>query len=236
MYVEGDADSAVAQHIAACPACRANAANLAQQQAALGTLLYRSTCPTPEELRDYEWALLDRADAGNVGIHLARCPHCTRELFVLRDYLAEAPATAVNVGGQLRLLVARLLNPTAPLSPATLLPAGRRGTEPTLSLYQVDGWQIGLEVGEDPVSGQKQLRGIITQNQLTSEEPENLLVHLWRDGELVATAVVDPLLGDFQFTQLPPTAATNGDQPNLYELIISAQQTKVRVPALQLGD
>jgi hypothetical protein len=49
---------------------------------------------------------------------------------------------------------------------------------------------------------------------------------------LIASAPVDPLLGDFHLTNLalpadPATAAQT-------ELLISAQQVKVRVPALPL--
>ncbi|MCB0063393.1 MAG: hypothetical protein KDE19_14830 [Caldilineaceae bacterium] len=229
MYLEGDADATVAHHIATCPACRDKATAFAQQQAALQAQLYRSTCPTPDELRDYQMNLLNRADAGNVALHLARCPHCTRELFVLKEYLGDIPATVPHFVDQLKLLVARLLSAPAP-STSALLPTGQRGGESNLLLYQAGEFQIGLEVMDDRTSGHKQLHGVITGG-----DGENLLVHLWRNNVLIATAVVDPLLGDFHFTQLPLSAAT-GEEPALYELIVSAQETKVRVPALHLGD
>ena len=89
IYLDGEADAAVVQHIATCPACRANATTLAEQQLTLFDQLYRSNCPTPEELRDDQVGLLDRADRSNLALHLARCPHCTRERFMLQAFMAE---------------------------------------------------------------------------------------------------------------------------------------------------
>ena len=222
MYLAGDAEPAVNQHLVACPACRTQATVLAQQEQGLINQLYRSNCPTPAELRDYHLHLSTRADSSNVGLHLARCPHCTRELFDLATFLTpttvSAPATLAD---QVRLLVAALVDLGGGL-PALL---GARGDEPTLQLYQVGDVQIGLEIVADPSSGRQQLNGMITGDDLT-----NLLVHLWRGDQLLTTAAVDPLLGDFHFTNLP------ADQPAVeYELIISAQQTKIRLPPIRLA-
>lgn len=222
MYLAGDAEPAVNQHLVACPACRAQATALAQQEQGLIEQLYRSNCPTPAELRDYHWQLLTRSDRSNIGLHLARCPHCTRELFDLATFMDQAPATApTTLADQVRLLVASLVDLGSGL-PALL---GARGDEPTLLLYQVGDVQIGLELITDPSSGQQRLDGMITGDDLA-----NLLVHLWRGEQLIATAAVDPILGDFHFTNLP------SDQPTAaYELIVSAQQTKIRVPHIRLA-
>jgi hypothetical protein len=104
--------------------------------------------------------------------------------------------------------------------------AGQRGA-PTVLLYEAGELQIGLEIVDDPASAQKAVHGVITGGDLS-----DLLVHLWVDGALIASAPVDPLLGDFHLTNLalpadPATAAQT-------ELLISAQQVKVRVPALPL--
>lgn len=222
MYLAGDAEPAVSQHLVACPACRTQATALAQQEQGLINQLYRSNCPTPAELRDYHLQLSNRADSSNVGLHLARCPHCTRELFDLVTFMDPAPATApTTLAAQVRLLVASLVDLGGGVS--ALL--GARGDEPTLQLYQVGDVQIGLEIVADPSSGRQQLNGMITGDDLA-----NLLVHLWRGDQLLATAAVDPLLGDFHFTNLP------ADQPAVeYELIISAQQTKIRLPPIRLA-
>lgn len=221
MLLGDDAEPAARQHVATCPACRARAETLAQQEAALVDQLYRSTCPTPEELRDYHLQLLTRSAGSNIGLHLARCPHCTRELFDLTTFLAPA-AAPISLVDQVKLLVAQLVDLGGSAAPVL---QGVRGDEPTLLLYQVGEIQIGLEVVTDPASGQKQLDGMITGDDLA-----NLLVHLWRGGQLIATAAVDPLLGDFHIANLP------ADQPTAaYELIVSAQQTKIRVPELRLA-
>ncbi len=235
VYLDGEADAAVAQHIATCPACRANATTLAEQQLTLFDQLYRSNCPTPEELRDDQVGLLDRADRSNLALHLARCPHCTRELFMLQEFMAEAapalqPAPVSHLLDQIKFLVATLVG--APNSSVSAL-AGQRGAEPTLLVYAADEIQIGLEVADDPESGQKQLHGVVTSAML-----DDLFVHLWRNGVLIATAPVDPLLGDFHFVNLPVAnrfgLSTSERGVDEYELIISTQQIKLRVPQLRL--
>lgn len=221
MLLGDDAEPAVRQHVVNCPACRARAEALAQQEAALVDQLYRSSCPTAEELRDYHLGFLIRGQQSNIGLHLARCPHCTRELFDLTAFLAPPTATPSLVD-QVKLLVAKLVDLGGSAAPVL---QGVRGDEPTLLLYQVGEIQIGLEVVADPTSGQKRLDGMITGDDLA-----NLLVHLWRGGQLIATAAVDPVLGDFHIANLP------ADQPTAaYELIVSAQQTKIRVPELRLA-
>lgn len=226
IYLDGEADAATVHHIAACPSCRAKAVAQAQQQNQLADLLYRSHCPTPEELRDYAMGLLNRTDHSNVALHLARCPYCTRELFVLNDFLA-AEAVTPHPLAQLVFHVATLLN-GAVTNGATPLLAGQRGAEPALRLYQAGAYQIGLELVEDITTGQKHLQGIITGGEL-----DNLLVHLWHNDQLVATVPVDPLLGDFQILNVP-TLANDSDLESSFELIVSAPQVKVRIPALQL--
>lgn len=214
MYLDGEAELGVEQHVAQCAACRDAATGLARQQAELAARLYRSACPTPDELRDYQMGLLTRTDASNIGLHLARCPHCTHELFVLDEFLGD-PLPTPTLREQIRRLVASL----APgLSTGAL--AGQRGAHEPLLVYTAEGLQIGIEIEENLETGMRSIKGLITSGDL-----DNLLVHLWRDGQLVATALVDSLLGDFQFTNVEPAT---------YELIISAQQTKFRIPQVAL--
>ncbi|MEZ4615038.1 MAG: hypothetical protein R2867_05920 [Caldilineaceae bacterium] len=231
MYLDDESDAAVAAHVAACPACHASAVDLAQRQGVLTNLLYRSNCPTPEELRDYQFGLLNRADGSNLALHLARCPHCTRELFVLQEFMADQTATAVQLPAPLEFLVATLTNVASTFA-SGLVPAGQRGAEPTVLLYQAGDLQIGLEVSVDRENGQRQLHGLITDLS-SADALAGLMVHLWRNGHLIATATVDPLLGDFHFANLPLTSQS-ADQLDAYELIVSAQQTKLRVPQLPL--
>jgi hypothetical protein len=79
--VDGDAELSVQLHLAACPACRGRADALAAAQSRLRTLLRRSTCPAPEQLRDYAWDLLPEDQAAAVAHHAGACPHCTYDLF-----------------------------------------------------------------------------------------------------------------------------------------------------------
>jgi len=236
-YLDGEADVAIVHHIAACPACRATAIAQAQQQNQLSALFYRSTCPTPEEIRDYRLGLLNRADESNVALHVAHCPHCTRELLVLHEFLAAQTLPTVNPLQQFILHIAKLLPATAP-NVANPLLAGQRGNDSTLHFYQADEFQIGFNVIKDPGTGQRALHGMIAGGDL-----DNLLVHLWCNGQLLATVAVDPLLGDFQIPELSKLLDKSEDskierteENRVFAVIVSAPQVKVYIPALHLDE
>lgn len=214
-YLDREGDTVLAQHIAGCPACRDKVTALVQQNNAIVSQLYRSMCPSPAELRDYRLNLLTRVENGNIALHLVRCPHCTRELFVLDQFLPEEPGPIANVVYGIKFLSARL---ASTFNTADLLPAGARGDTAPPQIYESDDLQIGLEIEVDKQTGTYTIKGLITGENLN-----NLFVHLWRNDTLVATAQVDNVLGDFQFTSL---LSAN------YELIVSAQETKVRLPQI----
>lgn len=241
MYVDGEATAATIAHLAHCPSCRERAAALAQQQVDQQTLLFRSTCPTPAELRDYQLGLLARADQSTIALHLARCPHCTHELFVLETFLL--PQTEPDTAPwytPITLLVAELIQQVQALGTGAQL-AGQRGATAPLQLFQSGEVQVGITIEEEPTSGTYTINGLIangqallTDNMMDNEmdsgaQSQQLLAHLWRDNMLIATTMVDSLLGDFRFANISPAA------PDVaYEVIISAEQTKLRLPNLHV--
>ena len=85
--LEGDDHGEVAAHLAACPACQERASTLAALETALRARLFRACCPSSEQLAAY---LMDRVSHPErlalIG-HIRTCPHCTRDLGVLRHVL-----------------------------------------------------------------------------------------------------------------------------------------------------
>jgi anti-sigma factor RsiW len=230
-YLDGEADPQVAEHLERCPHCRQRAARLAHLQGHLTAQLYRLVCPPPQELGEYHLGLLAADRAAAVAYHLAECPHCTREIAQLQDYLADlSPALDLSqverVVGRVRVLVARLLAagdeagwPGQPsLAPA--LP-GLRGAEAGPLIYQADGLQVLIQIQEDVQQpGRKTILGLVTG----LDNPHQLEVHVWQAGQRIATAPVDEL-GNFALSNVTPGS---------YELILSGPEVEIHIQALDI--
>lgn len=220
MFLDGEANTQVAAHLEHCPYCHERADDMARAHDELRTYLYRITCPSPETLRDYHFDFLSPIQISDVTQHLARCPHCTRELAILNDYLGEiVPSALTRAVEKVKVLVAQLIGGgLPPLSPAF---SGVRGAGEEPYMYQADDVQISLEVQADNErAGRKVVTGLIF-----GVVSDRLQVHLWQSDQLLATAPVDDV-GSFVFSHLIP---------GHYELILSGQQMKILIPELQVG-
>ncbi len=127
MYLDGEAPAEVSQHVAACPACAAEAASLNRLQEQLGAALFRFDCPPSQVLGEYAIDLVTPEDRTSVAQHVVDCPRCTSELRSMREFLVAddllLPARSGVVAG-LRRIVASLFPPAPALAPAVAL----RGT------------------------------------------------------------------------------------------------------------
>lgn len=234
-YLDGEANDQVVAHLEQCQHCRERASHLAHLQDRLTARLYRITCPSPEELGEYHLGMMpsDRAEA--VTQHLAECPHCTREVAQLRDYLAElapdrelGPLERVKdqVEERVRVLVARLVSGGPGSSPSgqpALAPAhaGIRGEEGGLYLYQADDVQIAIEIQDDAKRpGRKAILGL-TMGPESSEG----LAFLWRAERRIAVVPVDEL-GNFVIPDLTPGS---------YELFLGGPEVEIHIQELQIG-
>jgi anti-sigma factor RsiW len=223
MFLDGEADDEVVRHLKLCPHCREKVERLAAMEDRIATLLYRVTCPSPEALRDYHFDLLSRAEAVDVRAHLAKCPHCTRELVTLHDYLAVAPrpaepSTLERVTERIRVLVAQLVQPGAGgLAPAFAV----RGDEEATLIYEVEEARIVLDVMDDPQrADQKILEGTVIGLDVA-----DLQAHLWQDDQLIGAVPVDDT-GSFVIPGVPR---------GVYELILSRPATVVRIGTVRVG-
>jgi hypothetical protein len=230
-YIDGEADQQVVAHLERCPHCREKGHRLARLQDRLTTRLYRFTCPSPVELGEYHVGLLPRDQAAAVARHLAECPHCTREVAQLKDYLAELapalePSPLERIKERARVLVARLVNgglETGLLGQPALAPAyaGLRGQEKEPYLYQADDIQVAIEIQEDAEQPDRRvLLGLVI-----GTEPTGVEAHLWQVDQRVAVVSVDEL-GNFVIPDLAPGS---------YELILSGAELEIHIQELQVG-
>lgn len=229
-YLDHEADERVIAHVQQCPACRMRAESLERTQLVLRANLYRASCPSTAQLRDFFYQLLSSAHAESIALHLEACPHCTREIFT--DYvgslLPTITTTAIRLLNSIKLSVATLVDSGAIATPAY---AFRGGPEPRSSrlsqthMFQVDDSMISLVVHNDldlpsllAIEGQALIADL-------SNESSPMQVHLWREDQLKALCVLDAA-GDFAISRLVP-----GE----YELILSSPLYKIKIPNFQVG-
>ena len=218
-YIDGEADQRVVAHVERCAYCREKAHRLARFQHRLTAQLYRLTCPSSMKLGEYDLDLLPRDQAAVVARHLAECPHCTREVAQLRDYLTDmAPTLELGplerVREQVKVLVARLVSGGPggrPLKRPALAPAyaGVRGEEEGPYVYQAGDVQIAIGV----------------QGLVIGTEAGVVKAHLWQADQRVAAVPADEL-GNFVIPNLAS---------GTYELILSGPEVEIHVPELQVG-
>jgi hypothetical protein len=223
-YVEDDADADTVAHIRQCPYCRERAQDLAQVHRQMAAQLYRAACPATLELGEYELGLLPSAQMFTIQQHVAECPHCTRELLQLQNYLtALAPTLEVNppsvITERVRVLIAHLADSIAgmaPLGGAAPALAGLRGEPAQQYVYEAEHVQVILEVQPDlGHADRKEILGLI----LGLENAQPLEAHLWQTDQRLATVTIDEL-GNFVFSAL---------QPGPYELILSSADLEIHI-------
>lgn len=230
-YIDGEAGPEVQRHVEQCSHCQQRARQLAALQHRLTARLYRALCPTPHELGEHHLGILPPAQAEAVARHLADCPHCTREVDQLAEYLGKlAPSVETSllerVREGVRVLVARLVSggPEIPsVGQPALAPvyAGIRGEEREPCLYQANGIQVVIGIQADTEQpGSKAILGLVT-----GLDPSEVKAHLWRANRLVTTVPVDEL-GNFVISGLAPGS---------YELFLSGPEIEIHIQDLEIG-
>ena len=82
------------QHLKECLACAERAAAYQRFSHTLTTRLYRWDCPPTQEISDFAAGWLTGKQRRAVSMHLRRCPRCTEEFELSRQFLAPAPLPA----------------------------------------------------------------------------------------------------------------------------------------------
>ncbi len=226
IFIDDKADHHVAAHLEQCPHCREKAHRLTRLNDYLSAQLYRLTCPPPITLGEYHLGVLLRDQMASIARHLVECPHCSREIAQLRDYMAKPiPTPEPTPLKSIKILVAQLVYGggggvwagSSGLSPGY---AGLRGEEQGLYLYQANDVQIAVEVQDDAgQQGHKALLGLVT-----GMDTHELSAHLWQIKQRVATTLVDDL-GNFVIPNLAP---------GNYKLILSGPEEEVHVREMEI--
>lgn len=203
--LDDDAEPAVAEHAARCPACAARVASARELGQRLAVRLNRWDCPPSQVLADYHLGLLAPEPAASVARHAEHCQACRAEAEGLRAFLAmedRAPAPAAKPRPRpqpprpsLGELVARLL----PSSPALAL----RGEAAGPLVAEAGDVTLVLELQPQPETG----LGLV--GQLAAPDPNQwvgALVQLWQAGALQSSGVVDEV-GGFRLARGAPGPA-----------------------------
>lgn len=184
--------------------------------------LYRVFCPDALELSEYASGKLKRARIQEIRRHLKQCPHCTRELSLLKEFIAsvseDLQQQKSGFVNPINVWIAQLISPS-PFSGAA--PAmGMRGAEQNVLQYQAGDAQISLEIQDDlDQAGAWAIIGLVS-GVLTTV----MRAYLWQDGRLVAETPIDEL-GNIAFSGLAPGA---------YDLIIGAEAVEIHVQNFQV--
>lgn len=228
MFVDGDSDAAVIDHIQGCADCRARAAALQRTQQQWQALFYRHSCPTPDDLCDYGWQFLSAAQRAAIADHLQGCPHCTHEL--LNNYIRRP---AINKTAA----VATAARWSTPIGPINFMESGSAHLQaPALSYAVREGKQTNQITIAYPLDENATLYAITEEDanypgryrlelRILGLDTDGMEVQVWRQNHLVHTALLDAG-GDAFFTNLPA---------ELYEIILNTPSLKVHIPQVAIG-
>jgi hypothetical protein len=187
----------------------------------LAAHLYRLTCPSPDELGEYNLKLLPAERAVAVTQHLPLCAHCRQEVTQLQAYLADlAPELEYSLRERAQIWIARLLpqGHSSGFSPGPALVF--RGEDEGPRTYEAGGVQLHVDVQDDPARpGHKSVVGLVIGAPETA-----VSVQLWQTSQLVQETSLDEW-GNFTLA---------GIIPGSYDLILSSQTVEIHVPNLEV--
>jgi len=110
-FLDGEADQEITLHLQQCNYCRGRAETLAREHKLLTSRLYRASCPASEELGEFHLRMLPSDRMLIVSQHVRECPHCTREINQLKEFLSDlSPGTESNLLQQAKTIIARLIS------------------------------------------------------------------------------------------------------------------------------
>ena len=191
--LDGIADESIISHLQKCPYCQTRANALENMQSRLKSRLFRATCPPSLELAEFYARSLPDPQMLTVSAHVRDCPHCTRELAELGEFMGADTMSDESLSGKVQTLVARLVS----ASPAL---GALRGESREPIVLEADGITITLDIQK----GSNERLSIL--GQLAADDQEHwteATVSLRRGEQQESTTTVDDL-GTFIIQELRP--------------------------------
>jgi len=195
-YLDGETDQQTKSHLEHCEYCREKAKALGRLQDHLSSRLYRITCPSSLELGEYHLHMLESSQMLLVAQHLRECPHCTREITQLKEFLSDLKLTSEeNLLGKVKVLIAHLIAGQLGESSSTPDFAALRGEAKGPLVFEADGIVITLDV-QSSLNGKISMLGqVATDDQ---DDWTGAIVKLLQIDMPELTSVLDGL-GAFAF-------------------------------------
>jgi len=222
-FLDGESDPETDVHLQNCLHCKQRATALLEIQGHLTANLFRTQCPSSQELGDYHLRLIPSDSRVKIKAHVANCLHCTRELAELEAYLNQVrPEIEITPVERVKILVAKLIGGLDLSSQGALAPAmvGVRGTTSSATMYEAGDLQLSLELQKDPEDpGKGTLLGLAL-----GADVAGLVAKLLQDGSEIADSKLDDL-GNFLFQDIPSGA---------YDLILQGSEIEIHIPTIAI--
>ena len=200
-FLDHEANQDTVKHLEQCAYCLERANALARLHDHLTDNLFRVDCPPSLELGEYHLHMLAPAQMLVISQHVRECPHCTREVDQLKEFLGDlTPESEANLLQKAKVLIARLVGEQNG--------SGRTG-EPSFALrgesegpitFVVEDIVIVLDI--QPVNDEK----VNILGQVAADDQDlwiEALVELQQSNELQLSTTVDDL-GAFQLKGVVP--------------------------------
>lgn len=214
-YLEGRADEWTQQQVEKSAELSQLANDIGIHTRLLQTILHRQNCPSTSELGDFHLDLVTADRSQAITTHLARCPHCVREIAFFQNQLGKSLVTDPTTSW-VKVLLAKLVPKSQPHQPRLAV----RGGQSSIQRFLVtDEISVLLQIQDDPQAvGQKTLRGIILK------APVDMIVHVWQQKNLITTVAVNEL-GHFTVHAL---------QVGQYEIVAHAKSIVIHIPIFEV--
>lgn len=167
----------------------------------LQALLYRRSCPPPEQLGLYQLNLMAPAQRLVVARHVRECPHCQRELVELVS-APDEPSLLERLRSAAGAIQAILPTPAQPhLSPV-------RGLAPTTQQYHAPGVDVLLSQQTGRTPGRRTIMGRLLPQE--EEAGAGQGTEVWLLSDVDAWAAPVEARGVFRFDEVEPGAYRTG--------------------------
>jgi hypothetical protein len=234
--IDGEAEEQVLTHLRACPSCAARAHRFAELQGLLRKQLFRLFCPASETLVAFQQGLLPGDQRASILAHIDECPHCFREVQLLRQLLAESLSVRsppfgsllnASIGGTIAGKLRQVFAELVPVSQVALVGAygGLRGATQMMQ-YAYHAENIQINIGVRRVAQHAERRVVVGMLEIEDEDIvlDAATASLMRQDLPISTAEIDDL-GNFVLDDLTP---------GTYRLSLRLLDREVIIEALSL--